>query len=226
MSLVGPGGLGKTSHFCDACFSHNFLPNHWQNITFTKNISLVLKAWQKSWILSSFLAWILKWLKSWKTAYLCLMTRVKNLSKQRVRQKSSCRSSQENWLLICQNNLSHQIKWSCTIDLNTTHIVLFKSPRDVHQIDHLNYQILLSNIVRPYPTIFFLPSSLAKETINKRAQSCCLIWSTGKKTSKKEILIAFYLNALKKIKFQGECALNTINGYIPFKTDNSLSFKY
>ena len=36
----------------------------------------------------------------------------------------------------------HQSKWSRTVDLNTTHVVPFKSPRDVEQIDqfgrHLN----------------------------------------------------------------------------------------
>ena len=32
--------------------------------------------------------------------------------------------------IFVKHNLFHQSKWSRTIDLNTTHIVLFKSPRD------------------------------------------------------------------------------------------------
>ena len=40
-----------------------------------------------------------------------------------------------------KHNLFHQSKWSRTIDLNTTHMVLFNSPRDIHQIDHLGKQL-------------------------------------------------------------------------------------
>ena len=35
----------------------------------------------------------------------------------------------------------HQSKWSRTIDLNTTHIILFDSPRDTQQIEYLGRQL-------------------------------------------------------------------------------------
>ena len=95
-----------------------------------------------------------------------------------------------------KHNLFQQSKQSHTIDLNTTHLILFKSPRDIQQIDYLGRQLnnakflrhayqlatkeefghLLidyldpktseclrysSNIVAPWPTIFYLPSSKA-----------------------------------------------------------------
>ena len=36
-----------------------------------------------------------------------------------------------------KHNLYQQSKWSRTIDFNTTHIILFKSARDIQQIDFL-----------------------------------------------------------------------------------------
>ena len=38
--------------------------------------------------------------------------------------------------IFVKHNLFHQSKWSHTIDLNTTPLILFKSPRDLQQIDH------------------------------------------------------------------------------------------
>ena len=35
----------------------------------------------------------------------------------------------------------HQSKWSRTIDLNTTHIIIFKSLRDIQQIEYLGKQL-------------------------------------------------------------------------------------
>ena len=44
--------------------------------------------------------------------------------------------------VICvKRNLFHQSKLSRTIDLNTTHIVLFKSLRDIQQIEYLGKQL-------------------------------------------------------------------------------------
>ena len=40
-------------------------------------------------------------------------------------------------VIYVKHNLLQQSKWSRTIDLNTTHIVLFKSLRDIQQIEYL-----------------------------------------------------------------------------------------
>ena len=40
-----------------------------------------------------------------------------------------------------KHNLFHQSKWSRTIDLNTTHLILFKSLRDIQQIEYLGKQL-------------------------------------------------------------------------------------
>ena len=43
--------------------------------------------------------------------------------------------------IFVKHNLFHQSKWSHTIELNTTHVLLFKSPQDLQQIDHFGRQL-------------------------------------------------------------------------------------
>ena len=44
-------------------------------------------------------------------------------------------------MIYVKHNLFQQSKWSRTIDLNTTHTVLFKSLRDIQQIEYLGKQL-------------------------------------------------------------------------------------
>ena len=44
-------------------------------------------------------------------------------------------------VIYVKHNLIQQSKWSRTIDLNTTHIILFKSPRDIQQISYAGKQL-------------------------------------------------------------------------------------
>ena len=44
-------------------------------------------------------------------------------------------------VIYVKHNLFQQSKWSRTIDLNTTHIILFKSPRDIQQIIYIGKQL-------------------------------------------------------------------------------------
>ena len=44
-------------------------------------------------------------------------------------------------VIYVKHNLFHQSKWSRTIDLNTTYITFFKSPRDIQQIEYLGKQL-------------------------------------------------------------------------------------
>lgn len=51
-------------------------------------------------------------------------------------------------VIFVKHNLFHQSKNSRTIDLNTTHIILFNSPRDVHQLMVFGKQLNKSEFVR------------------------------------------------------------------------------
>ena len=44
-------------------------------------------------------------------------------------------------VIYVKHNLFHQSKWSRTIDLKTTHIILFKSLRNIQQIEYLGKQL-------------------------------------------------------------------------------------
>ena len=44
-------------------------------------------------------------------------------------------------VIYVKHNLFQQSKWSRTIDLKTTHIILFKSPRDIQQITYIGKQL-------------------------------------------------------------------------------------
>ena len=51
-------------------------------------------------------------------------------------------------VIFVKHNLFHQSKQSRTIDLNTTHLVLFNSPRDVQQISFLGKQLNKTDFLR------------------------------------------------------------------------------
>ena len=47
-------------------------------------------------------------------------------------------------VIYVKHNLFQQSKQSRTLDLNTTHLILFKSPRDIQQIDYLGRQLRIT----------------------------------------------------------------------------------
>ena len=67
--------------------------------------------------------------------------------KEFVKLAVSGRHKKVNCIFV-KHNLFHQSKWSRTIDLNTTHIILFKSPRDVQQIDVFGRQLNNTEFIR------------------------------------------------------------------------------
>ena len=50
-----------------------------------------------------------------------------------------------NSINYVKHNLFQQSKWSRTIVLNTTHIILFKSPRDIQQIGLIGRHLITRN---------------------------------------------------------------------------------
>ena len=51
-------------------------------------------------------------------------------------------------VIYVKHNLFQQSRRSRTIDVNISHIILFKSPRDIQQLDHLGRQIDVSKILK------------------------------------------------------------------------------
>ena len=50
--------------------------------------------------------------------------------------------------IFVKHNLFHESKWSRTIDLNTTHVILFKSLRDLQQFDNFGRQLKQLDFIR------------------------------------------------------------------------------
>ena len=50
--------------------------------------------------------------------------------------------------IFVKHNLIQQSKWSRIIDLNTTHIILLKSPRDIQQITYVGKQLNNKNFLK------------------------------------------------------------------------------
>ena len=51
-------------------------------------------------------------------------------------------------VIYVKNNLFQKRRWSRTIDLNTSHIILFKSPRDIQQLGPLGRQFNATKFIR------------------------------------------------------------------------------
>ena len=51
-------------------------------------------------------------------------------------------------VIYVKHNLFQQSKWSRTIDLNTTHIIIFKSPRDIQQVSFIGRQLDNTNFLK------------------------------------------------------------------------------
>ena len=51
-------------------------------------------------------------------------------------------------VIYVKHNLFHQSKWSRTNDLNTTHIISFKSLRDIQQIEYLGKQLNCLQLIK------------------------------------------------------------------------------
>ena len=51
-------------------------------------------------------------------------------------------------VIYVEHNLFQQSRWSRTFDLNTSYILLFKSPRDIQQLDHLGRQLNAPKFLR------------------------------------------------------------------------------
>ena len=51
-------------------------------------------------------------------------------------------------VIYVKHNFFQQSQWSRYIDLNTSHVILFKSPRDIQQLDHLGRQLSAPKFLR------------------------------------------------------------------------------
>ena len=142
MALVGPSGTGKTHLIFRMLQGHTFYPKVEPIYFFYKEyqhlFDKVSKILQIQFIkFSSFDV-----INDLSNCWLVFDDSCEEIynDKEFVKIATSGRHRKLHVIFV-KHNLFHQSKWSRTIDLNTTHMVLFNSPRDIHQIDHLGKQL-------------------------------------------------------------------------------------
>ena len=151
MSVVGPSGSGKTRLiFKMLAPPTTFKPTLGKIYYFYKEYQHLFKEMQDKIEDIEFLPCLeFEMIKNLENCLLVFDDSCEEIyqEKEFVKLAVSGRHKKVNCIFV-KHNLFHQSKWSRTIDLNTTHIILFKSPRDVQQIDVFGRQLNNTEFIR------------------------------------------------------------------------------
>ena len=147
LAIVGPSGSGKTELFFKKLSGNRFYPkfNHitflyreMQQIYIKMEQKLIFKKYANVNILNNLENCLFIIDNSCEEIY---------NDKEFVKLATAGRHKNINAIYI-KHNLYQQSKWSRTIDLNTSHIILFKPARDFKQIEFLGKQLNLVNFLK------------------------------------------------------------------------------
>ena len=149
MAVVGPSGCGKTELIFNMLKGHTFYPRFQKIYYFYKEFQLAFSKASREIPGISFIKY--NGFEITKNLSNCLLIYDDSCEEifkddEFVKLATSGRHRKIS-ILYVKHNLFHQSKNSRTIDLNTTHIVLFKSLRDIQQIDYLGKQLNSSRIL-------------------------------------------------------------------------------
>ena len=151
MSVVGPSGSGKTRLIFKMLASPTtFKPALGKIYYFYKEYQPLFKEMQDKIEDIEFLPCLeFEMIKNLENCLLVFDDSCEEIyqEKEFVKLAVSGRHKKVNCIFV-KHNLFHQSEWSRTIDLNTTHIILFKSPRDVQQIDVFGRQLNNTEFIR------------------------------------------------------------------------------
>ena len=149
MAVVGPSGCGKTNLIFRILTGNTFYPK-FKNVIFlyhemqpiysqvNQHSNIVFKKFTN-----------LEFLQNTENCLLIFDHSCEEIfnDKEFVKLATAGRHKNINVIYV-KHNLYQQSKWSRTIDLNTTHIILFKSPRDVQQVEFLGKQLNLTHFLK------------------------------------------------------------------------------
>ena len=143
MSVVGPSGSGKTELMFHMLQGNSFYPRFQKIYYFYKEFQPLFREKQGSLARIEFIKH--SGLEITKNLSNCLLIFDDSCEeifndKEFVKIATSGRHRKLHVIYV-KHNLFHQSKWSRTIDLNTTHIILFKTLRDIQQIEYLGKQL-------------------------------------------------------------------------------------
>ena len=142
MSVVGPSGSGKTRLIFSMLTSKTFYPRFQKIYYFYREFQQIFKEVEKRMNIEFISCLDFDLIKTLQECLLIFDDSCEEIyqDKNFARIAVSGRHRGINCIFV-KHNLYHQSKWSRTIDLNTTHIILFNSPRDTQQIEYLGRQL-------------------------------------------------------------------------------------
>ena len=142
MSVVGPSGSGKTRLIFSMLTSGTFYPKFEKIYFFYKDYQPLFEKMSAKLNIEFVPCLDFQMIKDLENCLLIFDDSCEEIYQEKdfVKLAVSGRHKKVHCIFV-KHNLFHQSKWSRTIDLNTTHIILFKSPRDLQQIDHFGRQL-------------------------------------------------------------------------------------
>ena len=150
MSIVGPSDCGKTELLLRILKCSSFYPRFEKIYYFYKEFQPLFKDMQRVIPGIEFLKYssfdITKNLSHCLLIYDDSCEEIFNYN-EFVKRATSGRHRKLNVIYV-KHNLFHQSKWSRTVDLNTAHIILFKSLRDIQQIKYLGKQLNCLQLIK------------------------------------------------------------------------------
>ena len=139
MSIVGPSGCGKTELLFRMLKGLTFYPRFEKIYNFYKKLQPLVKDMQRVIPGTEFLKY--SGFDITKNLLNCLLIYEEIFNDKEFVKIATSGRHRKLHVIYIKHNLFHQSKWSRTIDLNTTHIVLFKSLRDIQQIKYLGKKL-------------------------------------------------------------------------------------
>ena len=149
MAVVGPSGCGKTEIIFKMLSGNTFYPKFNHIILLYREMQQIyVKMEQKLGVIFKNYA-NLEFLNNFENCLLIIDDSCEKIynDKEFVKLAAAGCHKKINVIYIKHNHYQ-QSKWSRTIDLNTSHIILFKSARDIQQVEFLGKQLNLVKFLK------------------------------------------------------------------------------
>ena len=143
MAVVGPSGCGKTDLIFKMLQGKTFFPKFGNVILLYREMQPIYVTFEQKFgvNLKTFVA--LKFTQNIENYLLIFDDSCEEIFDKEFVKLATAGRHRNIHVIYLKHNLYQQSRWSRTIDLNTTHLILFKSPRDVQQVDYLGKQLNL-----------------------------------------------------------------------------------
>ena len=149
MSVVGPSGSGKTQLIFSMLAAKTFYPRFEKIYFFYREFQPTFKEIERKLNIEFVSCLDFELIKTLENCLLIFDDSCEEIYQEKdfVKIAVSGRHKGIHCILV-KHNLFHQSKFSRTIDLQSTHIILFNSPRDSQQTDHLGRQLKNTQFLR------------------------------------------------------------------------------